>query len=45
MANGVEEYPFADAESCDIFQKFDDYRHERNLKVSGFRSGIKDMEP
>jgi len=32
IANGVEGYPFADVENCDVFQKFDDYRHERNLK-------------
>lgn len=30
--NGVSTYSFTDASSCDIFAKFDDYRHERNLR-------------
>ena len=32
VVKGIERYPFVDTGKCDIFQKFDDYRHERNLK-------------
>lgn len=31
-ANGVSDYAFTDARSCDIFEKFDNYRYARNLK-------------
>lgn len=30
--NGVTTYAFDDARACDIFEKYDNYRHERNLK-------------
>lgn len=29
---GIEDYSFTDPDSCDIFEKFDNYRHARNLK-------------
>ena len=29
---GITDYSFTDPDSCDIFQKFDNYRHGRNLK-------------
>ena len=32
IENNVLTYPFTDASSCDIFEKFDNYRNERNLK-------------
>lgn len=32
LNNGILTYPFVDTENCDIFRKFDDYRHEHNLK-------------
>ena len=28
----VTSYSFSDAAACDIFEKFDNYRHEKNLK-------------
>ena len=31
-AAGITDYGFTDAKNTDILQKFDDYRHERNLK-------------
>lgn len=30
--NRISTYPFTDASSCDIFAKFDNYRHERDLR-------------
>lgn len=30
--NGIKDYSFTDPDSCDIFEKFEDYRLERNLK-------------
>ena len=30
--NGIQTYAFCDARAYNIFEKFDDYRHERNLK-------------
>lgn len=32
MQNGVQTYAFCDAGAYNIFEKFDDYKHERNLK-------------
>lgn len=29
---GISTYGMTDARSCDIFEKYDNYRHERNLK-------------
>lgn len=29
---GISTYGMTDAKSCDIFEKYDNYRHERNLK-------------
>lgn len=31
-ANGIDDYSFTDPDLCNIFEKFEDYRKERNLK-------------
>lgn len=32
LANGVSTYAFTDVSTCDVFEKFENYRTERNLR-------------
>ena len=38
--NHVSTYSFTDPSSCDIFEKFDNYRNERNLRPGRGKSAV-----